>query len=219
MATSRYSATFVPLEAGDKSNKASLTAVTVGAHQVEVAATDRTIRVYLNKDEEFDPESVKFSYSEGATCEVTTNKGVLQGGNKRNRIKITSEDGSRQVTYSIYFTTIAFDGKGTEEAPYTINNAADFQSFISTHPTAYYKQTADLDLSEIPLLSTGSAVGDFSGVYDGGDKKITNLKLESAVNGNAALFGTVTGTVKNLTIDMVRAASPQRSGSVPSRCF
>ena len=196
-----YSATFVPLEAGDKSNKASLTAVTVGAHQVEVAARVSTIRVYLNKDEEFDPESVKFSYSEGATCEVTTNKGVLQGGNKRNRIKITSEDGSRQVTYSIYFTTIAFDGKGTEEAPYTINNAADFQSFISTHPTAYYKQTADLDLSEIPLLSTGSAVGDFSGVYDGGDKKITNLKLESAVNGNAALFGTVTGTVKNLTID------------------
>ena len=44
--------------------------------------------------------------------------------------------------------------------------------------------------------------GTFKGVYDGGGYKITGLKLNNlSTNGNAALFHTVSGAVKNLTIE------------------
>ena len=44
--------------------------------------------------------------------------------------------------------------------------------------------------------------GTFKGVYDGGNHKITGLKLNNlSVDSNAALFHTVSGTVKNLTIE------------------
>ena len=69
--------------------------------------------------------------------------------------------------------------------------------------------------------SSGTVIGGtFKGVYDGGGYKITGLKLNNlSTNGNAALFHTVSGAVKNLTIDKRTAASPPASWSAPSPCI
>lgn len=96
------------------------------------------------------------------------------------------------------------EGEGTEEKPFLINTEDDFKKFVKMHPYAYYKQTRDLNLSGFTAQTGGAIVnvqGDpFKGIYDGGGHKITGLQLKNEnITGCAALFHTVSGTVKNLT--------------------
>ncbi|MBR2024784.1 MAG: MBL fold metallo-hydrolase, partial [Clostridia bacterium] len=93
----------------------------------------------------------------------------------------------------------AMAGTGTENDPYVIENADDFIS-IKNKLDACYKLDADISVSS----TTGAIVeGTFTGVFDGNGKTVTvNIDAPTDKSGDTfdALFGTVTGTIKNVTV-------------------
>ena len=129
---------------------------------------------------------------------------------KAKTITVQAEDyttkNKHSKAYKVTVYKMELEGEGTEEKPFLINTEDDFKKFVKMHPYAYYKQTRDLDLSGFTAQTGGAIVnvqGDpFKGVYDGGGHKITGLQLKNEnITGCAALFHTVSGTVKNLTIE------------------
>lgn len=91
----------------------------------------------------------------------------------------------------------AMEGAGTESNPYIVETSDDFVS-ISNNYSAHYKLAADIEVSS----STGAIVESFSGVFDGNGHTIT-LEITGATSGTNtfdALFGVVSGYVKNLTV-------------------
>lgn len=82
-----------------------------------------------------------------------------------------------------------------------ISTAGEFLA-ISSNPSGSYIQTADIDLGDRGDL-TSAIIPTFSGVYDGGGYTISYTASFTA-SGDAtsyALFGSVTGTIKNLNLN------------------
>ena len=82
------------------------------------------------------------------------------------------------------------------------------EDFLSITSSGNYKQTADLDFTDLSAenaktLFTRFSSSGFSGTYDGGGHKITGLKVTlTNLDGDAGLFGYIKeGTVKNLIIE------------------
>ena len=93
-------------------------------------------------------------------------------------------------------------GSGTAESPYLISSEEDFDYFrASGDKSKYYKQTIDLDLGTITITQSGY-IQSFSGIYDGDGHSISFTANATATANNArlALFGNVTGTIKNLNL-------------------
>ena len=93
-------------------------------------------------------------------------------------------------------------GSGTAESPYQISSLEDFNYFReSGDKSKYYKQKIDLDLGTITITQIGY-IQSFSGTYDGDGHSITFTATATATGHNArlALFGNVTGTIKNLNL-------------------
>ncbi|MBQ4325127.1 MAG: hypothetical protein IJC29_04950 [Clostridia bacterium] len=101
-------------------------------------------------------------------------------------------------------------GTGTEEDPYLISTAAQFAYFRNTEAAnatadTYYLLTADLWLNGESYSNNFTTVAaSFAGVFDGNNRTIYNAGV--SVN-KAAVFGTVTGTIKNLKLNGVQATS------------
>ncbi len=93
----------------------------------------------------------------------------------------------------------AMSGSGTEADPYVVENAEDFVS-IKNKLSAHYILNADISVSS----NTGAIVeGTFTGVFDGNGKTVTlNIDAPTDKSGDTfdALFGVVTGTIKNVTV-------------------
>ncbi len=202
-----YTASFIPLEAGDTSNYARLTEITINGRTV--TPVNNMFTVYLGRDEELTTKTldqIQAKYSEKATLSFNTTSTKELTVSDTNKVKVKSEDGSNTIRYTIRIRRINLDGTGTAEDPYLIKSPDDFKEFAKYYPDSYFKQTVDLDLSSLTAQANGTIVSTyaepFKGVYDGGGHKITGLKLKDEnTTGNAALFHTVSGTVKNLTID------------------
>ena len=105
-----------------------------------------------------------------------------------------------------------FEGSGSYESPYLINDAADIIKFSDAVNNGndfaglYFRQTADIDLSEcsnFTPIGTVSSGNVFRGIYDGGNHRICNI----TINGNlldetyVGLFGRLSGVVMNLGIE------------------
>ena len=82
------------------------------------------------------------------------------------------------------------------------------EDFLSITSSGNYKQTADLDFTDLSAenaktLFTRFSSSGFSGTYDGDGYKITGLKVTlTDLDGDAGLFGYIKeGTVKNLIIE------------------
>lgn len=91
-------------------------------------------------------------------------------------------------------------GQGTEQNPYLISKASEFL-WITNDNDAYYVQTANItNLGD--FTQTKAIIQNFSGTYDGGGYSITYNADFTANTDNVALglFGTVSGTIKNLNI-------------------
>ena len=120
-----------------------------------------------------------------------------------------------------------YKGEGTAESPYLINNLDDLKWFRddvnagNNYKDKYVKLTADIDLSSVtnwtPIGNVTynskyvlEATNVFSGVFDGNDNVIFNLKVNKTVGGadtqaNVGLFG-ITGAgavIKDLTLTNV----------------
>lgn len=98
-------------------------------------------------------------------------------------------------------------GNGSEQSPYLISSAADFISFAysvnegNRYEGAYFLQTADIDFKNALIDSVGiyDSGNYFYGTYDGGGHSIDNVRVDGAGR-NAGLFGTLGGTVRNLSL-------------------
>ncbi|MFA5498879.1 MAG: T9SS type A sorting domain-containing protein [Candidatus Cloacimonadia bacterium] len=98
-------------------------------------------------------------------------------------------------------------GSGTQEDPWLIETAEQLK-YLSTN--GYYRQVADIDLGVSPwnegkgwepIGITGAA---FSGNYDGGGYRISNLYINSPNTSDVGLFGTCFGaTLKNIVLENV----------------
>ncbi len=111
----------------------------------------------------------------------------------------------------------ALAGEGTKDAPYLIENAADFVFFRSSEAAnatadTYFKLTGDIYLNDGTYGTSGTGTNfgsgpSFEGVLDGDGHTIFNFYTYVGTHefGDYGLFNVLNGTVKNLTVDGVRA--------------
>ncbi|GHV90536.1 hypothetical protein AGMMS50268_10390 [Spirochaetia bacterium] len=76
-----------------------------------------------------------------------------------------------------------------------IGSYAEFQLINtgSVNLSGTYKQGANLDLMNEPWEPVGNSTSPFTGIYDGGGKTLSNLKIEKTGVNNVGLFGVVSG--------------------------
>ncbi|MEV0611954.1 DUF2341 domain-containing protein [Nonomuraea sp. NPDC050404] len=113
------------------------------------------------------------------------------------------------------------DGDGTPRDPYQIDSPDDLRAIagaINGDPNAYggaaYRMTADVDFGG----GTFGGINTFTGTFEGAGHKISGLQLvrEPSAGGEADRLGLVRrlngGTVRNLTLDGVRADAGTSTG-------
>ena len=98
-----------------------------------------------------------------------------------------------------------FQGSGTEEDPYLIQNKADLILLSDkvnsgeSYPNKHFKQTANIDLSGVDWTPIGKSSSQaFYGFYDGDGHEIANMTVNTS--NNAGLFGYAGCSVRNLAI-------------------
>ena len=99
-----------------------------------------------------------------------------------------------------------FQGDGTAEKPWLIQNAADLKKLSDTVKNGvtfsgnYFKVTEDIDLSGgTSWTPIGSRNALFAGVFDGDNHTVTGLYINRNTEAQG-LFGHTAGTVKNLSV-------------------
>ncbi len=105
------------------------------------------------------------------------------------------------------YYSVNWSGSGTIEDPYIISTAEELAGlayqtrFTNNHYSGvYFKQTADIDLSDHLWNPIGrNASYYFGGVYDGGGHTISGI-FTSSNNSNIGLFGYVYGTENNVAV-------------------
>ena len=113
-----------------------------------------------------------------------------------------------------------FKGQGTAESPYQISSLEDLTAFRDmvnsgeTFENYYFRQTSDIDIGSLEWMPIGiSGSGNyFMGIYDGDCHTINNIKITESYPyspANVGLFGTLSGTVKNLGL---------KGGSISGYC-
>lgn len=108
-----------------------------------------------------------------------------------NAYAVVKWDGTSSTTWT--------EGEGTEASPYIISSPAHLKYLAdqvnagTSYADVYFKQTQDFNLDSKTLTSIGTSTNQFSGVYDGGSKYISNLKN--------SIFGYINNAeIKNLTL-------------------
>ena len=96
-----------------------------------------------------------------------------------------------------------------------IGSYAEFQKINSNNTTraGKYRQEADLDLMNAAWTPVCNSTNRFTGTYEGNNKIISNLSINTSVN-YVGLFGSVSGTVINLTITEAKVIGGSRTGSL-----
>ena len=198
------SAEFVPLGPNDKSNAAQLLGISLGGHEGVVTGSNSFKIEGFTAQDDLSKLKPVFTLSKGATVNDADSLTFTNGS--QTMVIVRAEDGKHTRVYWVTPKQMLLSGAGTEEDPFLIESVDDFRKFVQMHPAGSYKQTCDLNLSGFKAQTGGAIVNaagePFKGVYDGGGHKITGLTLNDTNTGsNAALFHTISGTVKNLTID------------------
>jgi len=114
-----------------------------------------------------------------------------------------------KTIYVLKQSDLNLSGKGTEENPYKIRTAEDWNTLATfvagsndTFEGIYLSQTSSINFAGTkfqPLWTDGNTP--FQGIYDGGKKMIANVNYE-ATTPNAGLFGHIgnNGIVSNVTV-------------------
>ena len=91
-------------------------------------------------------------------------------------------------------------GSGTEDDPYLILNKVHLNN-VRKYPTACFKLLVNIEYSG---NETWQPIENFSGIFDGGNKSITNLKITEKVvkgeNSYTGVFAINSGSIKNLNV-------------------
>ena len=98
-----------------------------------------------------------------------------------------------------------FEGKGTAESPYLIEDVDDLKKLAEkvnggeAYEGKHFQLTANIDLKNEPWTPIGTEDTLFQGTFDGGGHQITNLKIGKREYGG--LFGNVWGaTIQNCNV-------------------
>ena len=114
---------------------------------------------------------------------------------------------------SEYPLTFNLTGSGTDADPYLINNYEDLKQ-ASMKPSSSFKLNADIDLNNKHYYMLSSYRNRFSGTFDGNMHTIRNLTLNSNETSYLGLFGYVTGTIINLTVDNMNITGDYNVGII-----
>ena len=198
--------------------------VTVGDFTVSVAGkNDSAITLkwtesnHATKYDVYRSENGEFTLV-GTTSDLTFTDAGLYIGTEYTYYVTASNDwtskDSKQVTAATIILTL--NGNGTEESPYLISSVEDLQDFTelinnsetnSMFNTAYYEQTADINLTGMQWTPIGTQTAPFQGHYNGNYCSITGLDVSTttayagffgycgkAVIKNTAVYGNVSST-------------------------
>lgn len=119
-------------------------------------------------------------------------------------------------------------GEGTSVSPYQISTSSNLLFLADAvnrgeeaYVSAYYKQTADIDLSGVAWTPIGltpyntPANRPFSGHYEGGGKTIRNLADNAPGTNGQGLFGYALGaSIRNLTLENCDVSGMQFVGGI-----
>lgn len=116
-------------------------------------------------------------------------------------------------------------GNGEEDRPYLIYTEQDLLALVDDSHGNYdlsykhfYRLENDIELTANFWTPIGAnATNAFRGIFDGNGHKITNLRLSNTHYEDVGLFGNVTGTVKNLTVEGVLVGR-ERTGIITAHC-
>lgn len=113
---------------------------------------------------------------------------------------------------------LKLDGIGTEDDPYIIKNAEQFRS-MTYEITAYYKQANDIDFNNETAVVGTDEKAMFSGVYDGNNFEIKNIKINDNIN-YTAIFGYVSGaSFVNMNINNIEVLGQENTGGLIGRAY
>lgn len=183
--------------------------------------------------ESFDTIGMKITakYEDGSTKDITAVAKVTYDFSTAGTKKVTFSYTESNVTKTTQLTVTVkeiptgfFEGKGTENEPFLIQSRADIEkmrdlvnntSFNPVYGTAYYRQTADIDLENVNWIPIGLGYDGedghgayncktrmFFGVYDGNEHYIRNLNVDGTWD-NAGLFGALrenTCEIRNVVV-------------------
>jgi hypothetical protein len=120
-----------------------------------------------------------------------------------------------------YVTDTNLLGTGYAEDPFQINNAGDFNEFMTNNQLncGYFVLTCDIDLSG---LNFTTAVIDrhFGGHLDGGNHRIANVIIDTidANNYYLGMFGVFSGSISNLGFENIRITGGSSSDYLGGLC-
>jgi hypothetical protein len=109
-------------------------------------------------------------------------------------------------------------GSGTQQEPYQISSAADWQSLMNTSADwdKHFILTADINLEGVALLPVGSGSTHFTGDFDGNDHIIHNADVNMPFSNFVGLFGYVgsNGRIHNLGLEDVAITGEDCAGGL-----
>ncbi len=97
-----------------------------------------------------------------------------------------------------------------------VSTAEDLNN-VRNNLDGYYIQTTDIDLQDNPWTKIGEYSDNFSGSYNGNGFKILNLSIYDTDEHNVGLFGTVSGSIENVTIENASISAVARVGALVGR--
>ena len=167
--------------------------------------------------------------SSNITVDEKTGKitGIDAGVEKTTAI-VTAKESNGNASCKYTVTVKVWNGEGTEETPYEIASLRDFKKLEEKvqktpnnsayqYTNKYFKQMNNLDLNseEIMIGVEGNSTSEqcFNGIYDGNNKEIQNIKLDTNNIANTGLFTVLgeNGEIKNVN---TASGSVKASGNV-----
>ncbi|MCL2480446.1 MAG: hypothetical protein FWF38_01900 [Spirochaetaceae bacterium] len=138
-------------------------------------------------------------------------------------VSVSYSDNYGSIT-SAPTASVITPGNGTMGDPFKVYNIETLQKVGSNTDgwtlSAYYKQIADIDLNSIsnwdPIGTSGTP---FTGNYDGNNKTISNLKINSPGYDDQGLFGftDVSAVLKNIVLNNINITGKDNIGGVVGR--
>ena len=163
--------------------------------------------------------NVSWQSTNTSVATVDQNGTVTASGFGTATVSAVTEEGGfvASCTVSVQSKNPTFSGgSGTASDPYLIATPQDVADMFYK-PAASYRLMADISLVGVEVVPIGTEQNPFSGTFDGNGYRLSDLTLHAEGNRvYLALFGYVTGTVKNLTVKNFTVTNMHQTESVYS---
>ena len=143
-------------------------------------------------------------------------------------VKVTAVNPGLYDSSETAETTITINdyGKGTEEEPYKIYSASDWNDFSDLvsndegkagYQDKFIELADDIDFENTCVIPAGkSALLSFKGTLDGKNHTLKNAKIGDGTASHQAFFYLLNGTVKNLKFDNITVTGGNATGAASS---